>query len=314
MRNLPLLSLFFFFFLQGCSSHKIVPDYVFKSTKKKAIYIKSYNETLKLWTVPFEEKDVKTSFGTAHVIVCGPKNGEPLVLFHGTDASSTMWYPNVSEFSKKYRVYGIDFPLEAGKSLSNSIKLSNKQTAIFYNEIFRHFQMENINLLGVSRGGWMVTYLALQPNNKIKKIVLLSPAQTFKGVAKLGKVLTGINLKLFPSQKSINRFFNAFSYCPEKIDSVFKQQLYLAYQYGNSKPRLLSMSRFSKKELKSLKIPVLVLIGDHDIVNNEKIFVKAHKFIPNVETAVINDSGHFMSIDQSEVVSKKVVEFLNKNE
>jgi pimeloyl-ACP methyl ester carboxylesterase len=70
------------------------------------------------------------------------------------------------------------------------------------------------------------------------------------------------------------------------------------------------MSRFSKKELKSLKIPVLVLIGDHDVVNNEKIFVKAHKFIPNVETAVINDSGHFMSIDQSEVVNKKVIEFL----
>lgn len=313
MRNLPLLSLFVFLFL-GCSSSKIIPYYVFKSKKEKAIYIKSYDNTLKLWDIPFEEIDVKTSYGIAHVIVCGTKTGEPLVLLHGTDASSTMWYPNIKEFSKKHSVYAIDFPLEAGKSVSNRIKLTNKQTAAFYNEIFKHFQMKNVNLLGVSRGGWMVTYLALQPNNVIKKIILLSPAQTFKGAANLGKVLTGINLKIFPSPKSTNRFFNAFSYYPDKIDSIFKNQLYLAYKYGNSKPRLLDMSRFSKKELKSLKIPVLVLIGDHDIVNNEKIFVKAHKFIPNVETAVIKNSGHFMSIDQSEIINEKVIEFLNKEE
>lgn len=313
MRNLPLL-LLFIFILPGCSSYKIVPDYVFSSIDKKALYIKSYNETLKLWEVPFEEIDVATNYGIAHIIVSGPKTGEPLVLFHGTDASSTMWFPNVKEFSATYRVYAIDFPLEAGKSLSNCIKLTNQQTAGFYNEIFKHFRMENINLLGVSRGGWMVTYLALQPGNAIKKIVLLSPAQTFGGISNLGKVLSAINLKMFPSPKSTDRFFEAFSYYPDEVNSIFKNQLYLAYKYGNSKPRLLSMLPFSKKELKSLKIPVLVLVGDHDIVNTEKIFVKAHQFIPNVETAVIKDAGHFMSIDQSEIINKKVVEFLNKNE
>jgi pimeloyl-ACP methyl ester carboxylesterase len=307
MRNLTFVLLFL---VLGCSGYKI--DYVFNSSTKKALYIKSYNETLKLWDAPFEETDVTTSYGMAHIIISGPKTGEPLVLFHGTDASSTMWFPNVKEFSKKYRVYAIDFPLEAGKSISNYRKLTNRQTAAFYEEIFNHFQMENINLLGISRGGWMATYLALQSNNKIKKIVLLSPAQTFGGIKNLGKVLSAINLKLFPSQKSTNKFFKAFSYYPDKINEVFKNQLYLAYKYGNSKPRLLNMLPFSKKELRSLKIPVLVLVGEHDIVNDEKIFVKAHQFIPNVETAVIKDSGHFISVDQSENTNKIIVEFLNK--
>lgn len=313
MRNLPLLLLLASLLL-SCSVKKIIPDYVFDSLDKKELYLKSYDNTLKLWDVPFEEINVMTSYGFAQVIVCGPKTAEPLVLFHGTDASSTMWYPNVKELSKKYRIYAIDFPLEAGKSVSNRIKLTNKQTSHFYNEIFKHFQLKNINLLGVSRGGWVVTYLALQPDIDIKKLILLSPAQTFKGVANLGKVLTGINLKMFPSPKSTNRFFKAFSYDPDKINVVFKDQLYLAYKYGSSKPRLLNMLPFSKKELMSLKIPVLILIGDHDIVNNEKIFIKAHKFIPNVETDVVKDAGHFMSIDQSEIINKKVVEFLNKNE
>ncbi|TDE27252.1 alpha/beta hydrolase [Flavobacterium ranwuense] len=312
MRNLPLL-LIFILLSSGCSSYKVSEDYVFPSKKDKALYIKSYNQTLKLWDIPFEETDVMTSYGMAHIIISGPKNGEPVILFHGTDASSSMWFPNIKEFSKRYRVYGIDFPLEAGKSVTNCIKLSNKETADFYNEIFEHFQMKNINLVGVSRGGWMATYLAVQPDNKIKKIVLLSPAQTFGGIENIWKVLTALNLKLFPSPKSLMKFFNAFSYYPDKIDSIFKEQLYLAYKYGNSKPRLLNMVRFSDKDLRSLKIPVLVLVGDHDIVNSEKIFVKAHKLIPNVETAVIRDAGHFLSIDQSEIINKKVVEFLNKN-
>lgn len=313
MRNFNFLSLILFLVL-GCSGFKIVPDYVFDSLDKKELYLKSYDATLKLWDIPFEETDISTNYGVAHIIISGPRTGEPLVLLHGTDASSTMWYPNIKEFSKKYRVYAIDFPLEAGKSISNCIKLNNKQAAVFYNAIFNHFKMENINLLGVSRGGWMVTYLALQPNNLIKKIILLSPAQTFGGVKNLGKVLTGINLKMFPSTKSTNKFFDAFSFYPDNISPIFKNQLYLAYKYGNSKPRLLNMLPFSKKELKSLKIPVMVLIGDHDIVNSEKIFVKVHACIPNAETAVIKNAGHFMSIDQSEIINKKVVEFLNKNE
>lgn len=312
MRNLLLL-LTLIILLTGCSSSKITLDYVFPSKKEKKQYIDSYNLTLKLWDVPFEEIDVKTSYGLAHVIICGPKTGEPVILFHGTDASSTMWFPNVKEFSKDHRVYAIDFPLEAGKSVADRIKLSNKETGIFYNEIFDHFQMKNINLVGVSRGGWMATYLAVQPDNKIKKLILLSPAQTFGGIQNLGKVLSGLVLKLYPSEKSLTKFFKSFSSDPDKIDSLFKNQLFLAYKYGNSKPRLLDMTRFSEKNLRSLKIPVMVLIGDQDIVNDEKIFVKAHKFIPNVETAVIKDAGHFLSIDQSEIINIKVVEFLNKN-
>jgi pimeloyl-ACP methyl ester carboxylesterase len=244
--------------------------------------------------------------------MCGPVSGEPVILFHGMDASSTMWFPNVKEFSKNNRVYAIDFPLEAGKSVACGNKLSNREIVVFYNEIFAHFQMKNINLVAISRGGWMATFLALQPNNKIKRLILLSPAQTFGGIKNPIKLLSAIALKLFPSKTKLENFFAAFSYYPDKIDPLYKEQFYLANKFGNSKPRFLNMMRFSEKELKSITIPVLVLIGDHDIVNGEKSLEKAHELIPGVETAVIPNAGHFLSIDQSEIVNKKTVAFLTK--
>ena len=77
---------------------------------------------------------------------------------------------------------------------------------------------------------------------------------------------------------------------------------------------MLAMIPFSKKELQSLKMPVLVLIGDHDIVNGEKSLVKARKYLPNVQTEVIQDAGHFLSIDQFEMVNQKVMIFLEDAE
>lgn len=256
--------------------------------------------------------DVATSFGTAHVIMAGPINGDPLVLLHGTDASSTMWFPNISAFSKTHRIYAIDYPMEAGKSVSNKKRLSNDDALAFYGEVFDHFKMKNISLAGVSRGGWVATSIALHQKERISKLILLSPAQTFNGMKNTVKVLSALKLKVFPSRRNSNQFFENFSHHPEKIDAVFQKQLYFAYKYGRSKPGLLRMGKFSEEELSSLKIPVLILIGDHDIVNGEELFTKAHRLLPNVETAMIKDAGHFLSIDQFDVVNKKVVDFLNK--
>ncbi|RZJ36195.1 MAG: alpha/beta hydrolase [Flavobacterium sp.] len=298
--------------LLSCCATRFSGDYVFPSKTEKTEYLKSYNASLGLWNEPYIEEDVPTSFGTAHVIISGPQNANPLVLLHGTDASSTMWFPNISAFARSNRVYAIDYPLEAGKSVSSKKRLSNDDAAAFYGEVFDHYKMRNITLAGVSRGGWMATYLAVHRKKNISKLVLLSPAHTFTGIKNTGKVLSALRLKFFPSKKNSDRFFKNFSHDPAQIDSVFQRQLYLAYKYGRSKPGILRMGKFSKKELQSLKIPILIFVGQYDIVNDKKLFQKAETFCPNVETCYVKDAGHFLSIDQWKVVNQEIVDFIGR--
>ena len=52
-----------------------------------------------------------------HVVVSGPKDAPPLVLLHGYWATSTMWSPNIADFSKDYRVYAIDVMGQPSKSI-----------------------------------------------------------------------------------------------------------------------------------------------------------------------------------------------------
>jgi pimeloyl-ACP methyl ester carboxylesterase len=307
-----LFKLALVFLFVSCSSTKNAKfdDYVFKTKTEKQAYLKSYDKALKLWDIQYTEENVKTSYGTAHVIMAGPKNGKDVVLLHGMDASSTMWYPNIKPIAKNHRVYAIDFIMEPGKSTLTAKPLSSEDTIILYNEIFDHYKLKNFDIVAASRGGWIATLLATKKDNSIDKIVLLSPAQTFKFIDKMGKTTSALMLKLFPSEKKFGKTLNTFSTHPEKISPVYKRQFYLANKYAKSNSSMLKMTPFSDKELELISNPVLVLIGDHDVINSDDSLERAQKYLTHSKTKKIKDAGHFLTIDQSKIVNDAIVDFL----
>ncbi|MDQ6469089.1 alpha/beta hydrolase [Flavobacterium sp. LHD-80] len=304
--------LFFVLLIVGCASSKKTKfeDYVFKTKTDKQNYIAAYDKALKLWEIPLIEENVKTSFGTAHVVIAGPKNGKDLVLLHGMDASSTMWYPNIKALSKNHRVFAIDFLMEPNKSTLTAKPLSSEEIVTLYNEIFNHYKLKKFDIVAASRGGWIATLLAIQKKNSIDKIVLLSPAQTFKFIDKPRKTSSALLLKLFPSEKKFNKTLKTFSTHPEKISPIYNRQFYLANKYAKSNSSMLKMTPFSDKELESIQNPVLVLIGDHDVINSEESLERAKKHLIHSKTETIKDAGHFLSIDQSQIVNDAIRVFL----
>jgi pimeloyl-ACP methyl ester carboxylesterase len=301
-------------FLKGCNTTKDtkIDDYVFKRKQEKSKYIKAYNETLKLWKIPFQEENIKTSYGTAHVIISGPKNAEPLILLHGMDASSTMWYPNIKALSKNHRVYAIDFLMEPGKSVSCGETISKEETITWYNEIFKHYNLKKIKLVGASRGGWLATLLASQDNHIVSKMVLLSPAQTLENLDKMHKASSALMFKLFPNKKKLENTLNAFAFYPEKIHPIYKNQFFLANKFAKTNMSFIQMQPFSKEEIEKITIPVLIMIGDNDIVNSQKSLEKGNELLPKGEMVTIENAGHFLTIDQPEVVNQKIIDFLEK--
>lgn len=313
-RNLMRKSLPFLLTLLivSCSATKDKTSHaLFTSKKEEVKYINAYNNSLKLWPVAYEEKYVPTSFGTAHIIVSGPASAEPLVLLHGMDATSTMWYPNVKDFTKNYRIYAIDYIMEPGKSALNENKnLSHDEIVTYYNEIFNGLSLKKFNLLGTSRGGWIATLYTLKHQENIKKLALLAPVQTFCGIKMNSDLVNAANFKVVPNRKRLKKLVNDFSLYPEKIDPAVKEQMYLGTKYSRTKLDLFAMQPFKDEELKTITIPVLVLVGDHDILNPIEIVKLGGEKIPGSEGAVIETAGHFLTIDRTEEVDKRVLDFL----
>lgn len=306
-----LLLLFSSVFLLSCTAAKNKSaNAIFVNKKAEQKYIAAYNNTMKLWPVPFVEKDVATTYGNAHIIVSGPADGEPLVLLHGMDASSTMWYLNIKDYAKKYRVYAIDYLMEAGKSVSKDGKFTTDDIISWYNQIFDALKIKEFNLLGTSRGGWIATHYTLHCDGRVKKLILLAPVQTFAGINMESKTMTAANFKFFPTRRRLDKVVHYFSRRPEKISDQFKEQMYLGTKNTKTNLDLLQMKPFSDDELKSLTLPVLVLVGDKDILNKPDIVATAGILLPNITAAVIEDAGHFLMMDQQEEVDKRIAEFL----
>ena len=226
------------------------------------------------------------------------------------DASSTMWYPNIKALSKNHRVYAIDFLMEPGKSVSCGETISKEETIAWYNEIFTHYDLKKIKIVGASRGGWLATLLASQDNHIISKMVLLSPAQTLENLDKMHKASSALMFKLFPNKKKLEKTLNAFAFYPEKIHPIYKNQFFLANKFAKTNMSFIQMQPFSKEEIEKITIPVLIMIGDHDIVNSQKSLEKGNELLPKGEMVTIENAGHFLTIDQPEVVNQKMITFL----
>jgi pimeloyl-ACP methyl ester carboxylesterase len=297
----------------GCSVHREKTSQqsfnIFKSVQAKKIYLKSYDKTLESWPVKFTETMVPTHLGQAHVITCGDEEAPPLILLHGLNASSTMWYANVKDLTSHYHIFAIDFILEPGKSVPVKGELSRDEILEWYEEIFAHFNLKKYSIVGASRGGWLALALALKPDTKIDKLVLLSPAQSFTSIPVKKKIFENISFAFFPRKTKLKKVLSTLSTHQNQLDKSYVNQFYVASRYAKINKSLFQMKPFSEEELHSIKIPVMVLIGDHDIINNEKGLEKAQS-IPHVKTETLTDAGHFLSFDQSTIVDQKIIKFL----
>lgn len=314
--KLYFLSFILIFFI-GCESGylKFVnePDYITNMQPEYESYFKAYNNTLSLWDVPFQELYIPTSFGTAHVIVTGQNNEESLVLLHGMNASSTIWYPNIRAFSKDYKVFAIDFILEPGKSFITKEFENIDQIADWYQEIFKKLKLKEFHLIGASRGGWLAVKTALKHQENIKSMILLSPDQTFIWIRPSTNLLKNIIHTFSSNERQVQETLESMSSNVENINKTYIKQYTLGVEKDTINKFVVDMMPFSKQDFKTLKMPVYVLIGDNDMINNEKTIHLTKELIPKGQGEIINNAGHFLSIDQATSVNDKILSFLKEN-
>ncbi len=275
-------------------------------------YTQLYNRALNLWEIPFVEKDCPTQYGKAHIIIAGPEDAPPLVLLHGMNSSSTMWYTNIEALAENHRVYAIDFLLEVNKSAMNGEVAGAPAIVAWYNEVFDCLGLKEFSIIGASRGGWLATKIAVENPGRIKKLVLLSPAQTLMWIPPSRKMLTNIMYTLRPEREDLRESLQSLSQDVDKISQLYIDQYYRATTQAEVSPSLLEMTPFEDEELARLTMPVLLLIGDNDFINDEDALEQAHQNMPDVKTDIIKNAGHFLSIDQDTEVNRKMVEFLGE--
>ena len=71
---------------------------------------------------------------------------------------------------------------------------------------------------------------------------------------------------------------------------------------------------FSDDELRALDVPVLLLIGEQEVLYDPaKALVRARQLMPKFEGELVPDCKHDMCISQYQSVELRVLDFLNDN-
>ena len=99
--------------------------------------------------------------------------GEPLLVLHG-ELGFPGWMKYHSSLSESYQIYA---PSHPGYDESDPIDwiMQVRDLAGWYLEAIDDMGISNINLMGLSFGGWLAAEMAVMNPDKFRKLVLVSP-------------------------------------------------------------------------------------------------------------------------------------------
>jgi Predicted hydrolases or acyltransferases (alpha/beta hydrolase superfamily) len=286
----------------------------FKTQVGQSRYFATYDAVLKLWPISYKESYVTTSYGQTHIISGGAKDASPLVLLHGGYASSTMWFPNIADLAEGFHVLAIDTIGEPGKSVPISKNNTKGDLAAWLVSVLDELKIQRTKVVGLSRGGWLALNLAIHAPLRLEKIVLLSPAASFIMLNRLFSAIAGSVMRI--PTRTVSRIA-LYSWVTRgfAVNDLFVEQFITGLQSWNWAMATNGYSGvmpfvFADEELNGIKLPVQMLIGDHDKLNPPSVLEQARQMIPQIKAEIIPNAGHFLSMEQPELVDARVLEFL----
>jgi pimeloyl-ACP methyl ester carboxylesterase len=283
---------------------------IFKTPEGRDIFMASYDSVLSRWPAAYEIIFASTRFGPTHVIASGPRGAPPLVLLSGAGTSSTIWYPNIAGLSTRFRIYAVDTPGDAGKSISEKALRTRSDCAQWLKDVLDGLGIEKAHVAGVSYGGWLAMNIALLAPERVARAVLVAPAGSFIPLGPMFyKVYYSIVLLPYrPIVKTVLRRLSAqggaeFDRWAEQMSVVVR----------HCRLQRVFPTVFTDDELRRCNTPVLFIAGEKEnLYKLESAVARARSLLSNFKAEVVPGAGHVVNLDQPEKVNGCILKFLSQ--
>ncbi len=183
-------------------------------------------------------------------------------------------------------------------------------------DLFDALNLDNINLVGMSYGGWQASQYVLKHQKRINKVILLAPAATVMPIS------STVGIKGFLSMLPLKYFTKSLLYWLME-DAVKKDEqsmkntadfMFLASQSFKTR-RPPNPTVLNDEEWKSIQIPTLYLIGENEkTYSASKALQRLSSVAPQIKTDLIPNAGHDLVSVQNKLINKKILEFLKIND
>lgn len=258
---------------------------------------------------------ITTDQGIVHYEVFG--KGRPVILLHGWLGSWGLWQDTMEYLGRYYRTYALDF-WGFGESGKKRDTYAVQDFVSLVNQFMDQMGISEAPLVGHSMGGTVSLSVALQFPEKVSKVVVV-------GSPVVGSSLS-ILLKLFGRRPiAFVVYHNLWS---------FKLSYRLLAPFYSSDPNwvhmmdrdlsrttlesfLLSIASLRKTDLRpflnQIKIPVMGMYGNKDIVVHPKQWQPLQAGIDHARIERFPRSGHFIMLDEPSKFTDVLRDFLDSD-
>ncbi len=294
-----------------------LPDFhPFISPEAKEQFLKYYNELEEQWPVMSEIVMIDTSYGRTLVRVSGSASNPPLVLLHGMGTNSLSWKNQIQALSEQYRTYAPDSIYDFGLSVHHRPVSTPDDFVRWLDELFLALGLKNdINLTGMSYGGWQTALYTLSFPEKLRKIVLIAPAATVLPARPsliIRSLFMAISHKYF--YKSFLRwFFKDFMKKDKSAAEMAIEGVVRASRCFKSK-RSPNPTVLTDDELAGINVPALFIVGENEkIYRPRKAIQKLKAVAPHIRSMLIPGAGHDLLVVQPEMINQAILKFFKES-
>ncbi len=214
-------------------------------------------------------------------------SGEPLLIIHGNGGSINNFVFQIPYFAKSYRVILADSRSQ-GKSIDNADSLSYEMMADDLNGLLELLHLDSCNVIGWSDGGINGLLLAIRHPDKVKKLAV-----------------TGANL--VPDTTAVDPF--VYKWARAFSDSLKNMQQTPKIKNERKLFHLLAYEpHITTGQLATIKCPVLVIGGDHDVLLPKHTLLIASS-IPKSYLWILPNSGHSTPVNYKDQFNQVVSDF-----
>lgn len=235
--------------------------------------------------------------------------GKPLVLVHGGGSTiQTNFEKIIPLLSKNRQVIAPELQAH-GRTNDRNADLTFEQDADDVAALLKNLNINKASFFGFSNGGTTTLQIAIRHPEIVDKIILGSALANRNGVPDwFWGFMLQANLENMPAQLK------------EGYKKVAADTNGLQVMHDRDAKRMLNFKDISDKQIKSIKAPSLIIIGDKDVITPEHA-LELHKKIANSELAII-PGGHGQYIGEittlspdfkeSDIVVPMIEKFLDK--
>ncbi|GAB3703213.1 alpha/beta fold hydrolase [Mariniluteicoccus flavus] len=283
-----------------------------KSPAAEQRFNAAYDEVMALMP-PSTAHDFATDFGTVRAYRFEKPGADaayrartPLLLLPGHSAPAPLWLGDLPILLEDRPVWALDLLGQPGKSVQTRRVADGADQARWLDQVITQTREPRLHLVGLSFGGWTAVNHAIRHPRVVASLSLADPALVF-GMPPAPMMIASMFTTFPLMPKAYNDWFVEWINGAPVDPSVPEAKIVTAgideYAVRQPVPEVPT-----DEQLRSLRMPVMTVIGGRSEVNDADVVVpRARAMIPGIDITVDPDAGHGVN---GEAFDRRVLAFV----